>query len=367
MFQNSFNGKQVLVTGATGFKGSWLCMWLLRLGANVTGYSMGIPTKRSLFEDANLADRITHVFGDVRDAKEFESTLIAVQPDYVFHMAAQPIVSVSYRDPVQTFETNVMGTVTVLEGMRKVTWPCVAIFITSDKCYENVEWVWGYREIDALGGKDIYSASKAAAEVAIRSYYRSYFSQAGAPVRLASVRAGNVIGGGDWAEDRIVVDCIKSWMDGRPVTIRSPMATRPWQHVLEPLSGYLCLAATLSKSDVLKGEAFNFGPRSDANKTVLQLLNDLRSHWSEVDPYQASVVQNEIIFNEATLLQLNCDKAQHHLGWTATLDYAECVEMVGKWYDSVCVLNHDSFNLSNEQIAKYEAVAQDRKQLWTQG
>ena len=364
MFKNSFKNKKVMVTGATGFKGSWLCIWLLKLGAHVTGYSKDIPTSPSLFVSAGLNNKIDHIVGDVCDTEYFESVLQNVKPDYLFHMAAQPIVSVSYEIPLDTFQTNTLGTVSVLDVLRRVTWRCAAVFITSDKCYENVEWLWGYREIDSLGGKDIYSASKAAAEIAISSYHRSFFSLSDHSVRLASVRAGNVIGGGDWATDRIVVDCIKSWTNGEPVQIRSPNATRPWQHVLEPLSGYLLLASTIYKTKALSGEAFNFGPKGDANKSVLQLINDLSQYWSNNDMNEKARIQNAISFNEAKLLQLNCDKALNLLDWTATLSYKKCVELVGQWYNSVCLENENPLDQCVDQIAQYEEIAVMTNQAW---
>ena len=246
MFCGLYAGKRVLVTGHTGFKGSWLCEWLLGLGAKVTGYSLSPPTQPALFEQLGLAGRLRHIIGDIRDLPGLSRALRKARPDFVFHLAAQPLVRDSYANPVETFAVNLMGTVHVLEALRSVRHPCAAVFITTDKCYENREWAYGYREDDPLGGSDPYSASKGAAELAISSYRRSFFGSH--PVRIASARAGNVIGGGDWAVDRIVPDCMRALEKGKPIPVRNPKATRPWQHVLEPLSGYLWLGACLAGS-----------------------------------------------------------------------------------------------------------------------
>jgi len=259
MFRGLYAGKKVFVTGHTGFKGSWLCEWLLGLGAEVTGYSLRPPTQPALFEQIALAGRLKHIIGDIRDLPGLSRALKEAQPEFVFHLAAQPIVRDSYISPVQTFEVNLMGTVHVLEALRSVSHPCAAVLVTTDKCYENKEWAYGYREDAPLGGHDPYSASKAAAEVAISSYRRSFFQSH--PVSVASARAGNVIGGGDWAVDRIVPDCIRALEKKQPIPVRNPRATRPWQHVLEPLSGYLWLGACLSAECGVR-EAKDFRDRS---------------------------------------------------------------------------------------------------------
>lgn len=261
---NVFANTKVLVTGHTGFKGSWLSLWLTQLGAQVSGISLGVPTEPSHFAAAGLVERIQDYRLDIRDGTALKSLVQDIQPDFVFHLAAQPLVRRSYADPVETWQTNAMGTINVLEALRGLKNPCVAVLITSDKCYDNVEWVWGYRETDALGGPDPYSASKGAAELAIRSYVRSYFPKDG-PVRIGVGRAGNVIGGGDWADDRIVPDCVHAWSRGETVQLRNPLATRPWQHVLEPLSGYLNLAIALHLDAKWHGEPFNFGPPAQQN------------------------------------------------------------------------------------------------------
>jgi len=302
MFGNTYQGKRVLVTGHTGFKGSWLTTWLLRLGANVIGVSKDVPTHPAMFEELALAGRIKHIQADIRALDTLRDVISGEQPDFIFHLAAQAIVSISYSDPADTMTTNVVGTMNILEALRKLERPCVAVLITSDKCYDNVEWVWGYRETDRLGGKDIYSGSKGAAELVIRSYLHSFF-QDHHPVRLAIGRAGNVIGGGDWAKDRIVADCMRAWGEGRSVEIRSPNATRPWQHVLEPLSGYLSLGQALVQQSQLHGEAFNFGPRAGQNQTVVELLGALGQHWGFTHSDQAYRVTANAPFREAGLLR----------------------------------------------------------------
>jgi CDP-glucose 4,6-dehydratase len=280
--QQIFSDSNILVTGHTGFKGSWLSLWLTSLGAKVTGVSVDVPTEPSHFhaggmEEMLYADRRT----DIRDGLAMKGIIKDLQPDFVFHLAAQPIVRRSYSDPVESWQTNTLGTVNVLEALKGLEKPCTAIFITSDKCYDNVEWEWGYRETDALGGPDPYSASKGAAELAIRSYVRSYFPKEG-NVRIGVGRAGNVIGGGDWALDRIVPDCVRAWSMGDNVELRNPAATRPWQHVLEPLSGYINLALALHQDNKLHGEPFNFGPPAQQNQSVGELVTAMSTYWSQV-------------------------------------------------------------------------------------
>jgi CDP-glucose 4,6-dehydratase len=283
----------------------------------------------------------------------------------LFHLAAQAIVSVSYDDPINTITTNVLGMSHVLESLRTLSNPCTAVLITSDKCYENVEWEWGYKETDAVGGRDIYSGSKGAAEVIFHAYQSSFFDGQNDHIRLVTGRAGNVIGGGDWATDRIVVDCMKSWSEGESVEIRSPTATRPWQHVLEPLSGYLTLAQQLRGNPALHGQSFNFGPRAEQNRTVLDLLADLSEHWDFDSVEDAYRVTGNVPFHEAGLLKLNCDKALFHLRWEANLSYDELVRFVSEWYFGFYRQNADMFKITMDQLARYEAVARERSQVWT--
>ena len=363
IFGNVYAGKRVLVTGHTGFKGAWISAWLLSLGAEVIGLSKDIPTQPSMFEVLSLQSKIKHIIGDVRDLDKMRRLIQEVKPDFVFHLAAQAIVSVSYVDPVDTISTNIMGTINILESLRGVDHPCTAVMITSDKCYENVEWIWGYRETDSLGGKDIYSGSKGAADIVIKSYIQSFFKDNNNPVRLGVGRAGNVIGGGDWAKDRIVADCMVDWSEGRQVEIRSPMATRPWQHVLEPLSGYLTLGMNLSLDGHLHGEAFNFGPRAEQNRTVIDLIGDLSEIWG-IKPVDSYRVTDNIPFHEAGLLKLNCDKALAFLKWESNLNYAEMIKMVGSWYYDYYQKRSDMYMLTMGQIEEYSELARMRARTW---
>jgi CDP-glucose 4,6-dehydratase len=328
-FDDVYRGRKVFITGHTGFKGSWLALWLLELGAEVAGYSDGIPTVPSNFDLLGLEGRIRHYTADIRSIQTLEDALDDFRPDVVFHLAAQALVQRSYADPLNTYSTNMMGMVNVLEAVRKRTWIDTVVLISSDKVYRNEEWCWGYRENDKLGGHDPYSASKSAADLVAQSYMHSYFRES--PTGLAITRAGNVIGGGDWATDRIVPDCIRAWVEGRKVAIRSPEATRPWQHVLEPLSGYLALGAgLLQKRDGLRGEAFNFGPDARVNQTVHELLKAMTkrwqgTHWEVPEGFEGRG-------HEAQLLKLSCDKALSYLSWSATMDFSETVNFTVDWY-----------------------------------
>jgi CDP-glucose 4,6-dehydratase len=365
MFNNIYQGKKVLVTGHTGFKGAWTTAWLLKLGAKVIGISIDIPTHPSLFEELNLAEKITDYREDVRDLEVIKKIILTEKPDFLFHLAAQPIVSLSYSDPVNTFSTNVIGTVNVLESLRHLENKCAAIIITSDKCYDNVEWVWGYKETDSVGGKDIYSGSKGAAELAFKSYYHSFFKNH-LFVKIASARAGNVIGGGDWAKDRIVPDCMNAWYLDKSVEIRSPESTRPWQHVLEPISGYLNLGQKIAEDDSFNGESFNFGPKSEHSHTVKNLLNDLSVHWNITDSSKAYAITDNVKFHEAGLLKLNCDKALFFLKWTPSLEYHELIRFTSLWYYEY-YKNTDKkmWDYTFDQIESYENIAKQKKIKWT--
>ena len=347
-----YKGKKVLVTGNTGFKGSWLTSWLLMMGADVYGYSIDIPQSPSMFEVLELEKRIHHYWGDVRDKAQFAACLQEVKPDFVFHLAAQAIVSKSYADPFNTITTNVVGTASVLDAVRSANWEMTVVMITSDKAYDNVEWIWGYRENDAMGGKDVYSGSKGAAELVIKSYWHSFIKNM-TNIHLGVARAGNVIGGGDWSQDRIVVDTIRAFASGQAVEIRSPRATRPWQHVLEPLSGYLAFGKTLSVGDVQSGEAFNFGPRAEQTKTVLQLVQDIAQRWG-MDVDKCVQVTGQVPFEEAKLLKLNCDKALAYLHWHATLNYETTVEYITDWYSAYYRGGVDMMELTQKQINAYQ-------------
>ena len=366
MYKNIYKNKKVLVTGHTGFKGAWLTSWLLKLGANVVGISKDIPTSPSMFEELALTNKITDYRDDIRDLKKIKEIINTERPDILFHLAAQPIVSVSYTDPIETISSNVMGTANVLEALKELNFPCSAIIITSDKAYDNLEQVWGYKEDDKMGGKDIYSGSKGAAELIIKSYFHSYFKSNISKVKLAIGRAGNVIGGGDWAKDRIVVDCMLAWSKGKKVEIRSPEATRPWQHVLEPLSGYLDLGANLYENDDLHGQAFNFGPRAEQNHTVKQLLEDLSKYWHFKDIDDAFTITGNIPFHEAGLLKLNCDKALFYLKWQANLDYKDTIRYTSEWYYDFYKKENSIYNKTINQIEEYERMAKQKSLIWSE-
>lgn len=365
MFRNTYSGKKVLVTGHTGFKGSWLTCWLLKLGADVVGVSKDIPTEPSMFEDLGLGARISHHLCDVRDYQRLSSIIDEEEPDVIFHLAAQAIVSKSYDSPAETLTTNAIGTMNLMEALRQVDRSCCAVLITSDKSYDNVEWVWGYKESDSLGGKDVYSGSKGAAELIIKSYFHSFFDYEDCPVRVAVGRAGNVIGGGDWARDRIVVDAVRAWSKNKSVEIRCPTATRPWQHVLEPLSGYLALGEELLTTSLAHGEAFNFGPRAEQNKTVTDLISAMATKWTAQIPPVPFEVTDNIPFKEAGLLKLNCDKALVGLKWEASLSYEQTVRMTTEWYSAYFSKDIDLFDLTNRQLDEYTDIGRRRGLSWT--
>ena len=331
---NVYRGKRVLVTGHTGFKGSWLCEWLLALGAEVYGFSKDIPTKPSLFSQLRLSRRIKmDLRGDIRDRAAVQAAVESVKPDFVFHLAAQPLVRLSYEQPVETFDTNVMGTVHVLEALRTLKNTCSAVMITTDKCYENRETKRPYREDDPMGGYDPYSCSKGCDELVISSYRRSFFNSPDSPVWIASARAGNVIGGGDWAKDRIVPDCFRAIQRGEAIPVRNKVSTRPWQHVLEPLSGYLTLGAALAARQNYEQVAggFNFGPDPAANRTVQDLVTELLKHakGSWVDRSDPMAV------HEAGLLNLDIRKAAKVIKWKPTWNFEQTIAKVAEWYVGV--------------------------------
>jgi len=367
MFNNIFKGKKIILTGNTGFKGSWLSLWLYRLGAEVMGISKDIPSTPSLFEELGLAKKTDHHFANICDGPKMKDLFSAYQPDFVFHLAAQPIVSVSYEDPVDTFMTNTIGTANILEALKGIRKTCHAVIITSDKCYDNVEWIWGYREQDALGGKDPYSASKGAAELVIKTWFHSYFNKPDSNIRLTSVRAGNVIGGGDWALNRIVPDCFRAWMEGRAVKIRNPHSTRPWQHVLEPLSGYLRAAQVLAENKVnIHGEPFNIGPNADQNHTVLELLKSVGNYWKDGNLKEHFEIEPSKSFHEAGLLKLNCDKALARLQWKPALDFDFTARLTGEWYNYF-YNERGSAEISDytlSQIIAYSQAAKEKSIDW---
>jgi CDP-glucose 4,6-dehydratase len=351
-----FSGKTVLVTGHTGFKGSWLTIWLNSLGARVVGFSNAIPTTPSLFEAAGIAAYIVDVRGDVRVSKDVAAVFAEHSPDVIFHLAAQSIVTDSYSDPVGTIATNVVGIANVLDQIRRSGKSAVSVAVTSDKVYSNKEWWWGYRESDPLGGKDPYSASKAAAEIVARAFFESYMSDPDSLHRVVTVRAGNAVGGGDWAPNRIVPDCIRAWSAGKPVLLRSPSAVRPWQHVLEPLSGYLMTAVALSKDPSLNGESFNFGPQSVKSFNVREIVNLLAREWHPGVP-RIKETEKEGLISEARLLVLGCEKAEALLGWRPKFTTEEALQMTGEWYSRhyAGAAPRELYDLSVAQIEAYEA------------
>jgi CDP-glucose 4,6-dehydratase len=352
----------VLVTGHTGFKGSWLAQWLLYLGADVAGFSIDVPTTPSNFELLGLGRKLHHYLGDVRDSARLTEVIDEFQPEVIFHLAAQALVRRSYADPVTTFETNIMGMVNVLECVRSRPSIEVAVLITSDKAYRNVEWPWGYRETDVLGGFDPYSASKSCADLIAQSYFRAFLHEGS--TRVAIARAGNVIGGGDWAEDRIIPDCVRAWSTGNVVSVRSPLATRPWQHVLEPLSGYLWLGAQLStKRPGLNGEAFNFGPDARVNESVAGLLDAMKVRWPGAEWYVPDGFERG--GHEALLLKLSCDKAMQMLSWHAVLEFQETVELTVDWYAAWNRGGVDLAAYTIQQIERYCELAKSRSLAWT--
>lgn len=364
-FADTYRGKRVLVTGHTGFKGSWLCEWLLSLGADVAGFALAPATTPALFDQLGLGQRLRHVLGDVRDLSAVRRVLDETKPDFVFHLAAQPLVRLSYDQPVETYAVNVMGTVNVLEAVRLAQRPCIVVSITTDKCYENKEWVHSYREEDPMGGYDPYSSSKGAAELVIASYRRSYFSGPESKVKLASVRAGNVIGGGDWALDRIVPDCIRALKRGEAIPVRNKIATRPWQHVLEPLSGYLWLGAGLANPQLSAFSAqltsgFNFGPALSSNRTVADLVQEILKHW----PGRWEDRSDPKAVHEAKLLNLATDKAYHFLNWSPVWPFAETIAQTTTWYRQADSAAAHIRQLTSNQIQAYTQAAQALGLRW---
>ena len=362
MFNGFYKNKKILITGHTGFKGTWLTSWLLELGANIIGVSNEIPSNPSMFVELNIENKIKHSLIDIRDFNKISKLISNEKPDIIFHLAAQAIVSESYHDPLKTISTNVIGTTNILESLKNVEHNVKCILITSDKSYFNLEWPWGYKETDRLGGKDIYSGSKAAADILIESYFHAFLKDK-SNVMIAVGRAGNVIGGGDWAKDRIIVDCMRAWNKNQKVEIRSPKATRPWQHVLEPLSGYLTLGMKLNKK--IDGEAFNFGPNSSMNKNVLELIQSIAKRLNKKSNQIYSLSEDITPFKESNLLKLNCDKALFHLQWESTLDFDLTYKFVSDWYYKFYQNEPGMFDFTISQIKKYTTKASDKGLKWT--
>ena len=363
-YKGVYKGRRVLVTGHTGFKGSWLSLWLTKLGAEVVGVSLYLPSDPCNFSACNLAERVKSYEADIRDAQGLQEIFHTHKPEIVFHLAAQPIVLRSLEEPRLTFETNLMGTINVMECVKNTDSVRAAVMITSDKCYENMEWERGYTEDDRLGGRDPYSASKACAEVAIGAYTRCYFTDGSSPL-VATARAGNVIGGGDWADDRVVPDCVRAISGDLNLTIRNPQATRPWQHVFEPLSGYLVMGQHLLQRDTaIRNRSYNFGPSDGAERTVHELVQSMGRSLGRDDSW--ITVEQDEESSECTLLKLNCDRAAGELKWKAILNFDETIRMTADWYRHFYDNDgsSDMRALCEQQIEEFTALARERSAPW---
>lgn len=357
MFANAYKDRRILVTGHTGFKGSWLVLWLQSLGANVTGISLPPETSPSHWDMLGLDVDSLHI--DIRDEPRLRKAVVEARPEVVFHLAAQPLVRRSYKQPLETWATNVMGTANLLDACRELDDLAAIVVVTTDKCYENKEWEWGYREIDSLGGHDPYSASKAGSELVAGSYRRAFFNSTLCPL-LATARAGNVIGGGDWSEDRLIPDLVRSIEAGKSLEIRSPNATRPWQHVLECLSGYLMLGQKLLEGNTACADAWNFGPDREGNRQVKQVLNALNENWGAVDWYCGDQPQ----VHEAQLLHLDSGKAREKLAWRPVWSFDEGIAATAEWYRSWLDARGV---ISRGQLESYISLACTRGLPWAQG
>lgn len=364
LFRNTFKNKKVFITGHTGFKGSWLGLWLLQLGAEVTGYSLRPDTKPNLFDQTKLSAHLASYIGDVRNSANLEKILKKAKPDVVFHLAAQPLVRKSYRDPVETFSTNLMGTVNLLEAVKKLDSVRVCQIITSDKCYDIQKSRSPYIESDPLGGKDPYSASKACVELIAASYRNSFFAQS--QTSLSTVRAGNVIGGGDWSENRILPDCIRALSKGKPIEVRNPTSVRPWQHVLDCLSGYLMLAEHQLRSPADFAEAFNFGPNPNERLKVSEIVELVIKNWGEGKWIKAgSEKSKKASYFETAELELNCAKSKSRLNWRPVYHVRESIEKTAEWYWRMFHSSKfNAFQFSNEQIRSFSETAKERKLNW---
>jgi CDP-glucose 4,6-dehydratase len=349
----NWHGRRVLITGHTGFKGSWLSLWLQQKGAVLCGFALQPPSEANLFEDADIAREMRSVLGDIRNIDALKQVFQEFKPEIVFHLAAQPLVRSSYEDPLATYSTNVMGTANVLEAARHSPGMRAIVAVTTDKCYENREWDWPYRETDTLGGFDPYSNSKACAELVVSAYRNSFFHPAKYGqhgVAIASVRAGNVIGGGDWAEDRLVPDIIRAFISDRPVRIRNPKAIRPWQHVLEPLRGYIAVAESLCENGTANGEAWNFGPDQYDAQPVEWIVRQLAEVWGDGARWELDDLEHP---HEAQSLKLDWSKANHRLGWQPSLRLKDALSMTAEWY-KLKLTSNDMREFTASQIRDYE-------------
>ena len=363
MFKNIFKDKRVLVTGHTGFKGSWLSLWLCKLGAQVTGLSLPPNTDPALFELIDLKKNVNHIEGDIRDFEVVNKAFEISDPEIVFHLAAQALVRDSYEDPKKTLDTNVGGSINILEAIRSSPSTEAVIIVTSDKCYENREWIWGYRENDPMGGHDPYSASKGAVELICSAYYRSFFSESGLSPKIgfSTVRAGNVIGGGDWSKNRIIPDCIRALSNNEPIVVRNSKSSRSWLHVLEPLSGYLFLASMLLEDRHTFSGPWNFGPFDNEAVTVGELVERFVSSWGCGRIEQISRPE---VLHEALKLKLSIEKAVSNLNWFPVLNNSTAIDWTVRWYEEWHRGNTDLKTFSLNQIEDYKAVALSKKALW---
>ncbi len=346
-----FKNKKILITGNTGFKGSWLSLWMYMYGAKILGISSNIPTTPSNFHALNLKKKITFKKIDLRDSKKIIKEIKKFQPDYIFHLAAEAIVKRAYENPKYTWETNTFGTINILEALNSLKKKVVAIIITSDKVYKNLEINRGYKESDILGGLDPYSASKAAADLSVQSYFQTIFKKK-KNIRICIARAGNVIGGGDWSEGRLVPDCIKKWAAKKVVKIRNPKSTRPWQHVLDVLNGYIKLAIKLNNNNKINGHAFNFGPKSEKNREVINVVNSMSNRWSK----SQWIVKKDFNLKESNLLQLNSKKAKKFINWECKLNLYQSIKLTTDWYQVFYKDKKKILPLSIKQIEKFDKL-----------
>jgi CDP-glucose 4,6-dehydratase len=356
-YKKIFKNKKILITGHTGFKGSWLTSWMLKLGANITGVSNDIPTKESHYRYLKIDKKIKNFKIDIRDFTKFKNIVLKTKPDFIFHLAAQALVKESYEKPFLTFQTNSIGTLNLLEILRYFKKKCTVVIITSDKVYKNIESKRGYKENGILGGVDPYSASKATAEIIINSYLKSFFFKKNNQVSVAVARAGNVIGGGDWAKNRLIPDCMKAWSKKKTVLLRNPKSTRPWQHVLEAIWGYINLASNLRHNKRIHGQAFNFGPNQKSNHNVIKIVNLIKKNWKNI---KWKIQKNKNKIKETNILKLDSTKSLKTLNWKCALTINETMTMVSAWYNNYYFNRSKKVNFTYKQIEEYEKVLKKR-------
>jgi len=355
MNKNIFRNKKVLITGHTGFKGSWLTLWLSMFGAKIMGISKDIPSKPSHFEELKISKKIIDLRFDINNFKKLKKNIHNFKPDFIFHLAAQPLVNISYKNPLATWHSNLIGTLNLLESVKLLKKRCICVIVTSDKCYRNYEWNRGYKETDELGGDDPYSASKGAAEIAIRSYIKSFLNNSN-KYRIATARAGNVIGGGDWNHGRLIPDCVISAQSNKTTKIRNQNSTRPWQHVVELIYGYLKLSVYLKKNKLTHGESFNFGPNKTKSRKVKEILREMQKHWPRFKWNEIKNINSRE--KESKLLRLNCEKARKKLNWKIKMNFKQTIKLTLDWYKYFYAnspkKNKNIYNFSSNQIKYFE-------------